>query len=191
MVVFGTRAAQSTEPKSQLRPRLVKPFHLSPSAVQPAEPSSEKLGQVRLLVANNNPPQDPFVTWQLQYFNCTNLTDCPGAAGDADPLGKGMSNTNQFLAGLNPTNPASLFRIVSIVSQGDDSALTWTTAGGRTNIVQVTSGDATGGYNTNNFADVPASLTILPGSGDISTNYIDPGGATNFPSRYYRVRLVP
>src|SRR5437773_11261627 len=43
MIVFGTGAAQSTEPKSQLRPSVVKLFHLIPSAVQPAEPSSEKL----------------------------------------------------------------------------------------------------------------------------------------------------
>jgi hypothetical protein len=32
---------------------------------------------------------------------------------------------------------------------------------------------------------------ILPGSGDATTNYIDDGGATNSPSRYYRIRLVP
>src|ERR1700687_4898558 len=42
-MVFGTGAAQSTDPKSQLRPRLVKLFQLSPSVVQPAAPSSEKL----------------------------------------------------------------------------------------------------------------------------------------------------
>src|SRR5213593_4833994 len=42
-MVLGTGAAQSTEPKSQLRPRLVKPFHLTPSVVQPADPSREKL----------------------------------------------------------------------------------------------------------------------------------------------------
>src|ERR1035441_3987457 len=42
-MVLGTGAAQSTDPKSQLRPRLVKPFQLSPFAVQPANPSREKL----------------------------------------------------------------------------------------------------------------------------------------------------
>src|SRR5439155_10402014 len=43
IMVFGTGAAHSTEPKSQLRPRFVKRFQLIPSLVQPAEPSSEKL----------------------------------------------------------------------------------------------------------------------------------------------------
>src|SRR5947209_2473048 len=42
-MVFGTGAAQSTEPKSQLRPRLVNRFQTVPSRVQPAEPSREKL----------------------------------------------------------------------------------------------------------------------------------------------------
>src|SRR6185369_6784477 len=43
MIVFGIGADQSTAPKSQLRPRVVKLFHLIPSVVQPAEPSREKL----------------------------------------------------------------------------------------------------------------------------------------------------
>src|SRR5205814_797068 len=36
---------------------------------------------------------DAFASWQSQYFGCTN---CAQAAPDADPFGKGMSNTNQF-----------------------------------------------------------------------------------------------
>lgn len=150
--------------------------------------STNTIGQVNLIVGTLVLSQDPFVTWQLLYFNCTN---CVQAQPNADPFGKGMSNTNQFLAGLNPTNSASLFRITSVVNSGVDVHVTWTTAGGHTNLVQVTAGDANGGYRTNNFADIPGSQTILSGNGDTSTNYIDSGGATNVPSRYYRVRLVP
>jgi len=128
----------------------------------------------------------PFAAWQVQYFGCTN---CPQAAPDADPLGKGMSNTNQFLAGLNPTNSASALRIISILPQGYDVVITWTTAGVRTNAVQATAGDANGGY-TNTFSDISGSI-IIPVSGDTTTNYTDVGGATNTPSRYYRIRLVP
>src|SRR5205809_5945894 len=43
MIVVGTGADQSTEPKSQLRPRVVKLSHFVPSVVQPANPSREKL----------------------------------------------------------------------------------------------------------------------------------------------------
>jgi PKD repeat protein len=128
----------------------------------------------------------PFQAWQLQYFNCTN---CPQAAPDADPLGKGMSNTNQFLAGLNPTNSASALRIISILPQGDDVVITWATAGVRTNAIQATLGDGNGGY-TNNFIDISGSI-MIPVNGDTTTNFLDAGGATNTPSRYYRIRLVP
>src|SRR5215475_8738660 len=42
-IVLGEGVAQSTEPKSQFRPLLVKLFQLVPSEVQPARPSREKL----------------------------------------------------------------------------------------------------------------------------------------------------
>src|SRR4051812_5041647 len=45
MMVFGTGVPQSTEPKSQFRPRLVKLFQCRPSDVQPAEPSRENLAR--------------------------------------------------------------------------------------------------------------------------------------------------
>jgi hypothetical protein len=134
-------------------------------------------------------PGDPFTCWQLQYFGCTN---CPQAAATADPDGDGQNNMAEFLAGTDPTNSASALRITSTATQGANVSITWNTAGGHTNIVQVTSGDGSGGYTTNNFADIPNSQTILPGSGgDTSTNYLDLGGATNVPSRYYRIRLMP
>jgi hypothetical protein len=44
-----------------------------------------------------------------------------------------------------------------------------------------------GSYSTNNFADIFAVTNTV---GTV-TNYLDVGGATNSPSRYYRVRLVP
>ena len=127
-----------------------------------------------------------FQAWQNQYFGCTN---CAQAQPDADPLGKGISNTNQFLAGLNPTNPASLFRIISVAPQGSNVVITWTAAGAHTNAVQVMGGGAAGAYGTN-FTDISGSI-ILQGSGGVTTNYVDGGGATYVPSRYYRIRLVP
>jgi polygalacturonase len=148
--------------------------------------STNTAGQVRLIVGPQTPPPDPFVAWQQQYFGCTN---CPEADGNADPLGKGMSNTNQFLAGINPTNSASALRIISAVRQGNDVVITWKTAGVRTNAVQASNGNANGAYSTN-FTDLGAPI-VIPVSGDASTNYIDFGGATNGPARYYRIRLVP
>ncbi len=128
----------------------------------------------------------PFQAWQVQYFGSTTN---PAAAANADPLGKGMSNLDQFLAGINPTNPASAFRITSATQQGSDVVVTWTTAGGYTNVVQVNTGLPDGSYSTN-FQDL-SGLVIISGSGDAATNYLDAGGATNVPARYYRIRLQP
>ena len=69
--------------------------------------------------------------------------------------------------------------------------VTWSTAGGHTNTLQVTNGGTDGSYNTSNFVDIAASQTILGGSGDTTTNYLDFSGATNVPSRFYRIRLTP
>jgi PKD repeat protein len=130
-----------------------------------------------------NPPE----AWQMQYFGCT---DCPQAAGTADPDGDGQNNLAEFLAGTDPTNSASAFCITGVAQEGDDVRITWTTAGGRTNTVQGAAGDAPGSYATTNFIDI-SELMIITGSGDATTNFVDVGGATNGAARFYRVRLVP
>jgi len=128
----------------------------------------------------------PFEAWQLQYFDCI---VCPQAAATADPDGDGLNNTNEFLAGTSPTNNASALQIISTVQQDTNVVITWTTAGGFTNVVQMTPGNGAGDYDTN-FVDLSPPI-IIPGGGDVTTNYYDSGGATNVPSRYYRVRLQP
>ena len=107
-----------------------------------------------------------------------------GAYGDPD--GDGMSNLQEYLAGTDPTNSASFFGITAVAPEGNDVRVTWMTGIGRTNALQATTGDAHGSYS-NNFADI-FSVT---GATDSVTNYLDLDAATNSPSRYYRVRLVP
>jgi len=130
--------------------------------------------------------------WQLKYFGCT---ACPQASGTNDYDGDGMNNTNEFLAGTDPTSASSSFRVVSIVRQGpgsNDVNITWTARPCHTYIVQLFPGLADGSYVSTNFTDIAASEIVTPsvGGGDIITNYVDVGGATNIPTRYYRVRLV-
>jgi hypothetical protein len=131
-------------------------------------------------------PMTAWQLWQIQYFGSTTNA---AAAGNADPFGKGISNTNQFLAGLNPTNPASVFRVTRVMATGSNFTVTWKTAGVRTNFVQATNGGS-GGRFSNNFQDVSVPIMINT-SGDTTTNYTDVGGATNRPSRFYRIRLAP
>ncbi len=143
-------------------------------------------GQVNLVVTATSVE---YQQWQIEYFGSTfNLAAGP----DADPDGDGQNNMAEFLSGTNPTNSLSALRVTSAVQQGNDVVITWTTAGGHTNAVQATAGDANGGYTTNNFGDITAwPHIIIDGSGNLTTDYVDVGGATNTPSRYYRVRLVP
>jgi hypothetical protein len=113
---------------------------------------------------------------------------CPQAAPSADPDHDGFTNLEDYQAGANPTNPlSSPFRITSITRQNNDMLLTWTTAGGTTNVLQATGG-ASGSYSTN-FANI-SPLIDVAGSSLTSTNYLDAGGATNVPARYYRVEML-
>ncbi len=131
-----------------------------------------------------------FEAWQLQYFGCT---DCPEAAADADALGKGIGNYQQFLAGLNPTNPQSIFRIVDARPAPEDRfQLTWSSIGGRRYRVQY-SDDGPGG-----FTDLDRSLDDETDPGALgragTMEFVDDYSATGPPPnsrRYYRIRLVP
>jgi polygalacturonase len=161
--------------------------HIYPAGTYTVSLTASNSAGTSTLVSNNLiAVMTAFQGWQLQFFGCTN---CPQAQANADPDGDGMSNTNEFLAGTNPTNSLSGLRIISATQQSTNVVITWTTAGGSSNAVQAAAG-ATGGNYSNNFSDISGVL-IIQGSGDVTTNYTDFAGATNTPSRYYRVRLVP
>jgi hypothetical protein len=85
------------------------------------------------------------------------------------------------------TDLASLFQITSVVITGNDVCVTWKTGAGQTNALQAAAGDSSGGFATNNFTDIFTATSTL----GTSTNYLDVGATTNWPSRYYRVRVVP
>ena len=174
-------------------------FSLAIPNVQPSD-----LGSYSVVVSNNvgtvtsafatlsfAVPPTPFQDWQMQYFGCTNVAICPQADATADPDGDGQNNLAEFLSGTDPTQSGSALRIISGVTQGADVMLTWTTAGGYTNAVQATGGDVNGGYTTNSIDITTSPHIIIPGSGDATNDYVDEGGATNVPSRFYRIRLVP
>jgi hypothetical protein len=96
-----------------------------------------------------------------------------------------MDNKKEYLTGTIPTNSASYFHITSILRTNNNLRVSWMTGIGRTNALQVAAGSS-GSYSTNNFIDI---FTVTNTIGT-TTNYLDVGGATNKPSRYYRVWLV-
>jgi len=144
-------------------------------------------------------PSDPFATWQGQYFS--GGSGNPNAAPGADPDGDGMINTNEFLAGFNPTNSAAYLHIISIArtdgtnvtvtylgSSGDSSYMGGPTS--RTNVLESTTG--TPPSYTNNFVSTGQTNVLSGGTGlGQQATFVHTNGATG-PARYYRVRvLVP
>ena len=108
----------------------------------------------------------------------------------ADTDGDGMLNWQECACGTEPTNSASRLRILSIVKTNTvDLRITWQTMGGKSYVLQTNAPSARGSVTTN-FTDL-SSIIFIPGSGEARTNYVDSGGATNKPTRYYRVRLAP
>jgi hypothetical protein len=124
-------------------------------------------------------------SWMYQYFGHATgqAPDKSRATDDAD--GDGQSNLAEFQAGTSPTNGTSTFRIIEIALLDEDVLLTWTTVGGKKYAVQT----VTGGY-TSNFVEL-SPVIIAPGTGESLLSFIYPGGATNVPARFYRIRLVP
>ena len=134
-------------------------------------------GQVRLILGLS-----AFGQWQAQYFGDPSN---PSAAPGADPDGDGLSNWDEFLAGTNPTNRDSAFRLISVVKESGGTRLSWSTAGVRSNVLQVASEPYAASFN-----DLSGSLA-LPRVGDTVTNYLDVAALTNPGPRFYRVREDP
>ena len=148
----------------------------------------------------------PFAWWQLNYFGSTN--DSFNTSPQGDYTGTGMSNSNRFMAGFNPLNPAAYLHIISVAASNTNVMVTYLGASGdtnyepgvqsRTNVLEFTAGIATGDYTNGSWTQVPGQTNILgvglgvnggTGLGTV-TNMTDSDGATNSPSRYYRVRVL-
>jgi fibronectin-binding autotransporter adhesin len=138
---------------------------------------------------------DAYSTW-ANYYGLSGAS----ALGTADPDGDGMSNTNEFLTGFNPTNSSARLKIISIArTDGTNSTITYLgangdsngSAGPKTNVLDSTTGAANGSYSNNwTSTGLTNILTGGNGLGQVAT-FVHTNGATG-ATRYYRVRvLVP
>ena len=118
---------------------------------------------------------------------------------NADPDGDGQTNLQEFLANTNPTNAASVFRLLgtSIASNGH-CVLTWSSIGGTRYRVQFANGDAGGGISPGAFTDVvrpiidemDANPEGVPSTRSFTDDFTQTGGVPPYRARYYRVRVV-
>ena len=127
--------------------------------------------------------------WAAMY----GITEAPG---DAD--GDGQSNLEEYRANTNPTNAASVFRILSSAPEPEGQVtLTWASVGGTRYRVQVSSPDSQASP-AGLFKDVVRGVTNemdpgLPGVPGVQS-FTDSFNETSPPSnsaRLYRIKIVP
>jgi hypothetical protein len=117
------------------------------------------------------------VAWLLSNFGSTNVN------ASADPTGKGMTITQDYLAGTDPNNVDSILRITdgSFSPGGTNAALTWNSVPTRYYYLQKALN-----LNSNIWVDSGLGL-VSPAAGSTTTaGFTD----TNAPMRFYRVEAV-
>jgi Tol biopolymer transport system component len=113
--------------------------------------------------------------WMIQYFGhpTGQAGDNSLASDDAD--GDGASNLQEYIAGTDPTNPNSVFRLSAVAPANSTVSLTWPAAPGRSYQIQ---------YKTNLEDPVwlaaPGNISVLGSQG----YYLAPAAQT---SGFYRV----
>jgi hypothetical protein len=130
--------------------------------------------------ANGNGLPD---AWEAAY----GISD-PNADADQD----GENNRAEYLAGTNPTNSASVLKLLSIEwSPEDPFALTWSSVGGTRYRVQYSNGDANGGM-TGTFSNIVRDIAseIDPSLYGTASTQSFTQTSTN-TARYYRIQVVP
>jgi hypothetical protein len=117
------------------------------------------------------------IAWLLSYFGTTS------ESATADPTGKGMTLTQDYLAGTNPTNAASLLRITAADYSpgGTNALLTWNSVPTRYYYLQKALN-----LDSNTWADSGLGLVPPAAGSTTSAGFTD----TNAPMRYYRVEVV-
>ncbi len=120
--------------------------------------------------------------WEASY----GITD-PSTDTDLD----GQNNLAEYFAGTNPTNAASVLKLLSIDWAPEDPfTLTWASVGGTRYRVQYSNGDANGGVAAP-FTDIVRDITseIDPSPYGTASTQSFTQTSTNV-ARYYRIQVV-
>ena len=114
-------------------------------------------------------------SWQMQYFG--SLT-APGSGPNDDPDHDGMNNYQEYIAGTDPTNAASVLRLTNVRPQGNSVQLSWQ---GGTNVYYRIQRTQT--LNPSNWQDIYTNPPSAVATGTF-TDVLAPSGST-----YYRIKV--
>ncbi len=112
--------------------------------------------------------------FQRRYFP---LWTVPAAGPAADPDGDGMNNLAEYMAGTDPTNPASIFKINRVVPSSTGMKITWDSAAGKTYQVMARAQFTSGSWQ---------AIGTITATGS-STQFLDPSGLGAM--RAYRLQV--
>jgi hypothetical protein len=116
--------------------------------------------------------------WRLSYFGT--VANSGIAADTADPDGDGMTNLQEFQAGTDPVNSASVFRVSQMAAQGTDYVIGFSTVAGHVYTIQRSTDLSFNGWTTvaDNLSATGSSL-----------RWTDVGAVSTYKRVFYRVRL--
>jgi hypothetical protein len=116
-------------------------------------------------------------SWRLRYFFTTNNV-LSQAAADAD--GDGRNNSQEYLAGTDPTDPASFFKNIGTdqgaALQPNDCVINWPSVTGKQYVIERSPSLASPNWT---------SIATNSGTGTIMEFHDSSGGGI----RFYRVRV--
>ena len=153
--------------------------------------------QVATVALSVTAPPDSNANGLPDYWEATYGISDPNADADLD----GQNNRSEYYAGTNPTNAASVLKLLSIEWSHEDEGeedpethpvtLTWSSVGGTRYRVQYSDGDANGSL-AGPFTDIvrDASIEIDPSPCGTDSMQSFTQTSTN-PARYYRIKVVP
>jgi hypothetical protein len=102
----------------------------------------------------------------------------------------GVPDATELADGTNPNDPASHFRIVSVEREAGGLRITWTAAGGKSYVVQVSDppGDPP---PPPEFLDFGPPV-VVPAAGETTASAVVPGLSPDTPARrFIRIRRLP
>jgi hypothetical protein len=113
--------------------------------------------------------------WEIRYFGTT------AAQPHDDPDGDGLDNLEEFRAGTNPTEAASVLHVQSVQVRGADAVIQFASVSGKAYRLERTQDISQPEWTT--------VVEFIPGTGKVMN--ITAPGAAGGGGFFFRLRIVP